>query len=392
MATVWISPSPNANAADAARKPCFCFASVRSASTRAMASVTSAARPRAPAPGPIRTDRGWRGGVPERARAWRDLTCRMPPALEAALLRSPRHHEDPQPYATRRPTDPRRAGVRAPVRALGDPRVVERCARHRGGEAGRRLRRGRGPTRTLRTTRRPRRSRTSRAAAALAPRRLPLPRAPRRRLALRWPSTDDRVSRVGLRGLGRAAASSRSAGRLSRRPCRRLVLHELRSRLGEDAPGQHPAPRRAGRSRGRTRAARPSPPCWRPSACACARSATPTSAPMRRRYCADLEVMRWLGGRRWSRTESWRHVAMILGHWRLRGHGMWAVERRSDGELIGRVGCIEPDGWPGFEIGWMIPAASTRARVTRPRPRARRWRGHAMCSAAIAWCTASPGQ
>lgn len=72
------------------------------------------------------------------------------------------------------------------------------------------------------------------------------------------------------------------------------------------------------------------------------------------RYCADPEVMRWLGGRIWSRTESWRHLAMLVGHWQLRGFGMWAVERRSDGALLGRVGCIEPDGWPGFEIGWLI--------------------------------------
>ena len=72
------------------------------------------------------------------------------------------------------------------------------------------------------------------------------------------------------------------------------------------------------------------------------------------RYCADPEVMRFLGGRRWTRTESWRHVAMLLGHWQLRGYGMWAVERRSDGAMLGRVGCIEPDGWPGFEIGWLI--------------------------------------
>ncbi|MBI5851708.1 MAG: GNAT family N-acetyltransferase [Planctomycetes bacterium] len=72
------------------------------------------------------------------------------------------------------------------------------------------------------------------------------------------------------------------------------------------------------------------------------------------RHCADPEVMRFLGGRIWSRTESWRHLAMLVGHWQLRGFGMWAVERRSDGVLLGRVGCLEPDGWPGFEIGWLI--------------------------------------
>ena len=72
------------------------------------------------------------------------------------------------------------------------------------------------------------------------------------------------------------------------------------------------------------------------------------------RFCADPEVMRFLGGRPWSRIESWRHIAMMLGHWQMRGYGSFAVERLSDNALIGRVGCIEPDGWPAFEIGWMI--------------------------------------
>lgn len=70
--------------------------------------------------------------------------------------------------------------------------------------------------------------------------------------------------------------------------------------------------------------------------------------------CADPEVMRHLGGRVWSRTESWRHMATMLGHWTLRGYGSWAVERREDGAFLGRVGCIEPDGWPGFEVGWTL--------------------------------------
>jgi RimJ/RimL family protein N-acetyltransferase len=33
---------------------------------------------------------------------------------------------------------------------------------------------------------------------------------------------------------------------------------------------------------------------------------------------------------------------------------MWAVERRSDGALIGRVGFLDPEGWPGCELGWLL--------------------------------------
>jgi RimJ/RimL family protein N-acetyltransferase len=74
--------------------------------------------------------------------------------------------------------------------------------------------------------------------------------------------------------------------------------------------------------------------------------------------CADPEVMRYLGdGQPLSRSEAWRHLAMVLGHWRLRGYGFWAVEERSSGELVGRVGCWRPEGWPGFEVGWTLRRA-----------------------------------
>lgn len=71
--------------------------------------------------------------------------------------------------------------------------------------------------------------------------------------------------------------------------------------------------------------------------------------------CADPEVMRYIGsGKTLSRTESWRNMAVVLGHWQLRGYGLWAVELRETGEFIGRIGCWNPEGWPGFEIGWML--------------------------------------
>jgi RimJ/RimL family protein N-acetyltransferase len=69
--------------------------------------------------------------------------------------------------------------------------------------------------------------------------------------------------------------------------------------------------------------------------------------------CADPEVMRYLGaGYPLTRSESWRNMALVLGHWQLRGFGLWAVEERATGLLAGRVGCWQPEGWPGREIGW----------------------------------------
>ncbi|BAZ23192.1 GCN5-related N-acetyltransferase [Kalymmatonema gypsitolerans NIES-4073] len=71
--------------------------------------------------------------------------------------------------------------------------------------------------------------------------------------------------------------------------------------------------------------------------------------------CGDADVMRYLPeGKPLSRPESWRHMAIMLGHWQLRGYGMWAVEERSSGEMIGRIGCWQSEGWPGFEIGWTL--------------------------------------
>jgi RimJ/RimL family protein N-acetyltransferase len=71
--------------------------------------------------------------------------------------------------------------------------------------------------------------------------------------------------------------------------------------------------------------------------------------------CGDAEVMRYLGaGYPLTREESWRNMALVLGHWQLRGFGLWAVEERATGLLAGRVGCWQPEGWPGREIGWAL--------------------------------------
>jgi RimJ/RimL family protein N-acetyltransferase len=71
--------------------------------------------------------------------------------------------------------------------------------------------------------------------------------------------------------------------------------------------------------------------------------------------CADPEVMRHIGsGAPQTGQEAWRGMAIFLGHWALRGYGMWALELRATGALLGRVGYLEPEGWPGFELGWLL--------------------------------------
>ncbi|HEY2033283.1 MAG TPA: GNAT family N-acetyltransferase [Rhizomicrobium sp.] len=65
----------------------------------------------------------------------------------------------------------------------------------------------------------------------------------------------------------------------------------------------------------------------------------------------DVDVMTFLGGVQ-EKNDAWRALAGLAGHWVLRGYGKWAVERKSDGAMMGRVGLINPEGWPGLEVGW----------------------------------------
>ena len=70
---------------------------------------------------------------------------------------------------------------------------------------------------------------------------------------------------------------------------------------------------------------------------------------------ADPEVMRYLGdGQPLTPATTWRSLAMHLGHWQLRGYGMWAVVERATGRTIGRAGLWNPEGWPGLEVGWLL--------------------------------------
>lgn len=72
------------------------------------------------------------------------------------------------------------------------------------------------------------------------------------------------------------------------------------------------------------------------------------------RICEDPEVMRYLGGKTFNRLGAWRHLAFLIGHWQLLGYGHWAVEEKASGKLVGRIGFLNPAGWPGFEIGWTL--------------------------------------
>lgn len=70
---------------------------------------------------------------------------------------------------------------------------------------------------------------------------------------------------------------------------------------------------------------------------------------------ADPDVARHLSdGKPLSRRDAWRHLAMVIGHWVLRGFGPWAVEERETGDFVGRIGLLEPAEWPGFELAYTL--------------------------------------
>jgi RimJ/RimL family protein N-acetyltransferase len=78
-------------------------------------------------------------------------------------------------------------------------------------------------------------------------------------------------------------------------------------------------------------------------------------------FCAlmqDPDVVRFIGDRQVpSLEECWRAIASWIGHWALRGYGHWAVEERSTGSLVGRIGVHYPAQWPGPEVAYALGKA-----------------------------------
>lgn len=74
-------------------------------------------------------------------------------------------------------------------------------------------------------------------------------------------------------------------------------------------------------------------------------------------YCsADGRARR--GGGEKSPRDAWTILAADIGHWTLRGFGIWALERRGTGEAVGAAGLYHPDGWPSHELTWwLLPEA-----------------------------------
>src|SRR4051812_45557831 len=71
---------------------------------------------------------------------------------------------------------------------------------------------------------------------------------------------------------------------------------------------------------------------------------------------ADPEVIRFLSfdGKPLPRFAAWKTLCSIVGHWGLRGYGLFAVLEHSTGRLVGSVGPVCFEGWLGFEMLWTL--------------------------------------
>jgi len=82
-----------------------------------------------------------------------------------------------------------------------------------------------------------------------------------------------------------------------------------------------------------------------------------------RPYHAILQeppVHRHFGPEPMSAEECWRRMCAAVGGWQFNGFGTWAVDRKSDGKLVGNVGpftawrALEPEFGEEPEMGWIF--------------------------------------
>ena len=60
------------------------------------------------------------------------------------------------------------------------------------------------------------------------------------------------------------------------------------------------------------------------------------------------------GGEDADEGRAWRILAIITGHWHLRGYGTFVAESKTTGQAIGSLGPWHPGHWPERELGWTI--------------------------------------
>ena len=71
------------------------------------------------------------------------------------------------------------------------------------------------------------------------------------------------------------------------------------------------------------------------------------------KYYSDEKNAKYVGGRK-TIDEAWRHFALQIGHWELKGFGYWAVDEKESDCFVGCVGLWQSAGWPELELGYWL--------------------------------------
>jgi RimJ/RimL family protein N-acetyltransferase len=88
-------------------------------------------------------------------------------------------------------------------------------------------------------------------------------------------------------------------------------------------------------------------------------------------FYSDEDLSKFVGGPL-NRDDTWRLMALVLGHWFLRGFGIWALEEKATGDFIGWCGLWCPEGFPEREVSWtLMPEMRGRGYATEAAIRAR---------------------
>ena len=79
--------------------------------------------------------------------------------------------------------------------------------------------------------------------------------------------------------------------------------------------------------------------------------------PVYRAFYGNAQASHFYGGPL-DEEKAWARLAADLGHWHLRGYGLWALERKADGRVLGTTGLCWLHGWPRHELTWwLLPEA-----------------------------------
>jgi RimJ/RimL family protein N-acetyltransferase len=90
-----------------------------------------------------------------------------------------------------------------------------------------------------------------------------------------------------------------------------------------------------------------------------------------KQFWGDPETARFVGGV-CNEEDAWRRLAAMVGHWSLRGYGIWALEDRQSATFLGYSGLWNPHGWPEPEISWgLLKAHQGKGYITEAALRAR---------------------